>query len=254
MVKKIAIALSLYYAIYLVLSSFVEPFTWFGKEGETVQRVGIWGHLALVLLPALFILAYYSWQFRKKVLLNKYLGIESVSIGQGRDDAFHELRTQAKHHIIIVGVGMTRIASFDMRSVSEQATRVPISFLMIDPDFLNQNHDFAETLEEFLDYPDFAQNVQTSFNSLKSFCEEWNNDPNHRFKLSLKVYKTVPTACMVLIDPEQVSGQVIIEFFLYQSGARRPRLHVRKIQDPNSLFERINLECQRLWDRSRRVV
>lgn len=184
----------------------------------------------------------------------QYHGLVSVSTGGGRDDAFQELRGRAKSRIIITGIGMSKISMYAKRSLSEQAASVPIEFLMIDPDFLDRDAPFSDRLQEFLDIRDFRTSVRASYNALKSLAEEWNADPEHKYQINLKVYSTIPTMSMVMIDPDLESGELIIEFFLYQSGEYRPRFHVKKTSDTDRLYSRIHSEFLRLWSSARRVV
>ena len=184
----------------------------------------------------------------------EYNGLMSVSTGSGRDDAFQAIRARAKHQIIVVGIGMSQITMYAKRTVSEQARSVPIDFMMIDPDFLDSNPAFADRLQEFLDIRDFRTTAKASYTVLKTLAEEWNSDQNNPHGMRLKVYRTIPTMSMVMIDPDTPNGEFIIEFFLYQSGEYRPRFHVRKTDETESLFSRIHSEYLRLWNSARRVV
>jgi hypothetical protein len=248
----LVIGLATYYAIYGVIAAFVEPFGWFG--GGLLERMGVWGHLILILLPAAMGGIGYLISQQDRAITQRYLGLCAVSSGKSRVDAFQDLRERAQHHIIIVGIGMVSLIQYDLPSLKRQAERVPIDFLMIDPGFLDEEPSFADLLEKFMDVPDFKHKVRSSYNRLRQFCEEWNKEPSNRFKMSLKVYRTIPTNSMVIIDPEQDTGEVIIEFFLYQSGAYRPRFNIVRTNRGDGLFDRIRTEYLKLWENARRVV
>lgn len=149
---------------------------------------------------------------------------------------------------------MTNISKYARRSLSEYAAAVPIDILMIDPDYLDSNPFLAQQLQEFLDIPHFAAAVRTSFDTLKTFAEAWNNDPTHRHRVSLKVYRTIPTMSMVMVDPDTPSGELVVEFFLYQSGEYRPRFHIRTLQTPDGLFHRFKSEYLRLDKAAHEIV
>jgi hypothetical protein len=60
-------------------------------------------------------------------------GLQSVSAGADRDEAFRGVRSRAKKRVIIVGIGMSKIAKYAKSGLLEQALFIPIEFLMIDP-------------------------------------------------------------------------------------------------------------------------
>lgn len=252
--KGLSIFLGSYYAIYTFLAAVVEPFGWFGLEDSLLKPLGLWGNVLLLLLPAGIALVYQLTALQKQQVVKDYLGLQGVSSGSGRDEAFQGIRQRAKHRIVVVGIGMTNLSRYARRTLSEQAKRVPVDLLMIDPDFLKSNRQFAQKLEEFLDIPDFTTSVRSSFETLKSFCEAWNNDPQNSHKIRLKVFSTIPTMSMVMIDPDEESAEIVIEFFLYQSGEYRPRFHLVPIEAKESLFNRVKSEYIRLWSSARRVV
>lgn len=241
-----------YYAIYTIVIAIVEPFGWFG-ENNLLQQIGPVGHLAIILLPAIALLIYYFAYIQKQQIIHSYLGLESISTGVGRTDAFREMTRQAKHRLIIVGIGMSYLANNARDSLQELASSVPIDFLMLDPEILDRNKEFAATLESFRDRPGFTQSIRQSFHSMQTLCEEWNSkDPTHIMRL--RVYNTLPTMSMVLIDPEQDHGEMLVEFFPYRFGEYRPRLHIRKIESKESLFHRMQDNYTKLWESAKKVV
>lgn len=242
----------IYYTIYGMLAAFIEPFTWFGSAMP--KHLGSVGHVLLLIMPLFGASVVYGWYHLRRKQIETMLGVAEVSSGKQRVDAFQALRSRARQHIIVVGIGMTSIVSYDLRSIAEQARDLPLDFLMIDPEFLEEDAEFSTHLQHFLDIPDFTAKVRSAFDRLKTFCDEWNEEDDHRHKLSLKVYHTIPTNSMVIIDPDDDTGEAIVEFFLYRSGAYRPRFLVKKINDKDSLFNRIVTEYRNLWSSARRVV
>ena len=251
---KVAVIVSSYFVIYAIIVGFIGPWGWFGGSGNFMSDVGIFGYIILLLLPLIILLILYLIYYRKIKILEDYLGLESISTGTGRDNAFQAIRQRAKHRIVIVGIGMTNLSRYARRTLEEQAKRVPIDLLMMDPKFLEENKIFASKLEEFLDIPDFTSSVRTSFETLKKLCEDWNENPGNINRISLKVYDTIPTMSMVMIDPEDENGEIMLEFFLYQSGEYRPRFHMKKINRSNSMFNRIRNEYLHFWTKARRIV
>lgn len=251
--RGIIIFIGCYYAVYGVLAAFVEPFTWFGGS-DALEKIGIPAHIALFAIPLLVTLVYYIATYQERLLRERFLGLASVSSGKRRVDSFQDLRDRAQSHIVVMGIGMSHIAQFDLPSLSKQGESVSIDFLMLDPDFLESDKAFAKRLEEFLDITEFSKRVRASFKKLKEFCEDWNENDKNRHKMSLKVYKTIPTNSMTIIDPDEDTGEVIVEFFLYQSGAYRPRLQIKKVDHRDGLFNRIYTEHSKLWNSARRIV
>lgn len=243
------ITVGAYWSIYIVLLAIVEPMGWFG--GTYLTKLGIWGNLLLLITPALILLTISIIQNNKN---KKYLGVISFSVGRGRVDAFQEIRERANHKIFILGIGMTSIAKYAKQSLAKQAEKVPIDLLMIDPEALEQNPEYAAILEEFLNMKGFTKDVRNSFEVLKEFCEEWNNAKYHPNRIRLRVYKTIPTASMVLIDPEHNKGEAVIEFFIFNSGERRPRFLCKNITPNESMFDVLKDRYDTLWQNSKKIV
>lgn len=251
--RRIVVSLVVtYYVVYLALIAFVEPLGWFG--GSWLHDLGTAGNLVLIVVPLVVALAVVAVRETKSWLLNRRLGVVEVSVGNHRNDAFQRLRAKATSKIVVTGVGMLSLVSYDLRSLREQARSVDIDFLMLDPLALEQDPGFAARIETFFDIPDFASKVRASFDKLEAVCQEWNAREGEQRRMRLRVYNTIPTNSMTFIDPDSVGGEALVEFFLYQSGAKRPRLRVKAIPSQNSMFQRVVAEYQRLWETSRSVV
>lgn len=250
---RAAALIALYWACYGIASQIIEPFSWFGSP--LLQNLGLWGHALLLITPLVLVTFLFLVPSQLEARrLKRYLGVDSVSTGSGRIEAFQQIVERSKHRTIFVGLAMSNLAKYARRTLTERASQVPIDLLMLDPDFLDRNPALADKLQEFLDIPDFAIMVRRSFDALRDFAQAWNKNPENRHKIGLKVYETIPTMSMVMIDPEDDTGEIIIEFFLYQSGEYRPRFHLLKTESDQSLFNRVREEFVRLWGSARRVV
>jgi hypothetical protein len=128
------------------------------------------------------------------------------------------------------------------------------SILMIDPEVLENNVDYAKILEKFLNISNFANSVRLSFNTLKKFCEDWNQVSFHSNKIRLRVYSTIPTASMVMIDPDHTEGEAVIEFFVFNSGENRPRFLCKANGSDESMFYVIKSKYLNLWNDSKKIV
>lgn len=243
---------TVYYAIYLALIALVEPLGWFG--GFRIQEVGLVGNILIATIPALIagLIFLYRWMVTRRV--QRFLGVVEVNIGDRRNDAFQDLRDRASKKIVVTGVGMISLVSYDLPSLRAQALTRDIEFLMLDPALLENNQNFAERVQEFFDIPDFASKVRASCDRLEEFCREWNQRPGSEHKMKLRAYSTIPTNSMTVIDPDLPTGEALVEFFLYQSGARRPRFRVKAVGMQGSMFDRIVAEYRRLWHNSREIV
>ena len=181
-------------------------------------------------------------------------GVWRASIGKSRVEAFRELTQKAQKRVIIMGIGMTNLAKYAQQSLEKLAAKVPVYFLMIDPVILESQPDFARKLADFLRMPNFTTDARQAFNILKKFCEKWNAQKKQKHKMRFRVYDTIPTMSMVMIDPKREHGEIELEFFLYQSGEFRPRFTVTKIKHNDSLFALLDEKFEHLWKSSRRIV
>jgi hypothetical protein len=191
---------------------------------------------------------------RANAARQEFPGLLAVSSGAGREAAFQQIRDRATQRLTIVGVGMTKLTMHAMQSLAHRASKVPIDFLMLDPDYLENNLAYADLLQRFLDIPNFATYLRSSFERLKTFTEGWNSEPTNTNKLRLSVYNTLPTISAVVIDAESPAAEMVIEFFLFQCGEHRPRLHIKRTEDPDGMFHRIKSQLDNLWSSARRVV
>ncbi len=199
-----------------------------------------------------FILHADAAPFRSALSQEGLDGVISASAGTGRIEAFQGIRDRAKKRIIIVGIGMSHLTSYAEKTLARQARSVPIEFLMLDPVFLEKNRAFAKVLQKFLGIRDFANVAKASYNFLKTFVRKHNKSTKH--KHTLRVYSTIPTMSMVMIDPDTPRGEVVIEFFLHKSGEYRPRFHIENTRRPNDLFSHFRNEYDRLCEDARTVV
>lgn len=199
---------------------------------------------------------------KQRVNETNLLGVQSVSSGRGRDDAFADLRARAQESIVIVGVAMLYLSKLVLHTLEQQAERVPIDILMLDPELVENDPNFEALLSDFFRFNDFAKLLRNSFEALKNMCQTWNNGGSGRKKpknrMSLHVYRSLPTMSMVMIDASDAlkerRGEIVVEFFLYQCGGDRPRLHVRNTGNEEDLFFRTRREYSRLKAASRRCV
>lgn len=247
--KTIIVILGIYWAAYGTVAALIEPLTWFSSS-NILTRLGYWGHLLLLVIPTVPLIIWYIRRLR----VEKYLGVTSFSSGAGRDDAFQNIRRKAKSKIFVLGIAMSNIGAYAKNSLAEQAENVDIDLLMIDPDYLDNNPSFAESLESFLNMGNFRQTVRNSFDQLYTFCTEWNANQYNRHKFRLRVYNTIPTSSMVMIDPDTNEGECVVEFFLYDSGEHRPRFNCIKTNGSKGLFNVLHAKYSRLWNKSRIII
>ena len=251
---KILISLKffvIYYIIYGILIAFVEPFSWFGSK--KLEQIGVIGHIFIITLPLFITVIYYSINYNKYKILLKYKGVKNISIGEKRGDSFEALRNRANNKIISVGVGMTNISDYALKSFEKQAKNVDIQFLMINPEMLRECPSYCRDIEDLLGIENVCSKVESSFDRLKKFCKESNKNNPHR-KATLSTYNTIPTNSVTIIDPDNVNGEMIIEFFLYQSGNHRPRLHICKTPKEHDLFDVIYEQYTELFKHSKKVI
>lgn len=251
--QKIVIFLSLYYVIYGIILQMIEPLGWFSEQ-PILQKLGPWANILIIIVPAIIVAIYYFATGAKEQFIKEFLGVSSVTTGARRSEEFRKMIERAQHQIIIVGIGMTSLSRYGRDALEEQAKRIPIDLLMLDPEALQENTQLASMLENFRDIPGLTQGVHQAFQTLKQFCQNWNNNPNHRHAIQLKVYNVIPTMTMVLIDPEHENGEILIEFFLYRSGKYRPAIHIKKVEAEDNMFDILKSNYERLAENARRVI
>jgi hypothetical protein len=184
-------------------------------------------------------------------------GLVGVSAGHGRREAFEGIRQKAQREVIIVGAAMVNLAAWQLKSLKATAARVPVEVMMMDPDALASEPGRAVLFEQFFDIRDFASRVRASFDQLVSDFTKWNQSGETK-PVTLRTYSTLPTMSMVMRDSPSTlyphDGEAVVEFFLYQCGTDRPRIHVLNDGDSDHLFLRILRECESLRKHSKTVV
>lgn len=183
-------------------------------------------------------------------------GIELFNTGYGRNIDFENVSIEAKHRIMFFGVAMTYMSRYAKKRLADLAQNVNIDILMLDPEFVESNPEYSKSLEEFLDRTgsSFSNSVREAFNILKSFGEEWNGNPQNKTKIRLRVWNTIPSVSIVLIDPDNDNSKFAIEFFLYHSGERRPRLICKKSENKESMYKIVVDRYIPLWEKSKIIV
>ena len=181
-------------------------------------------------------------------------GVCRASTGSSRVEAYRKLSKKANRRLVVMGIGMTNISKYSLESLRQIAVRVPIDLLMLDPKVLQSEPKFTKKLEDFLGFPNFTASALGSYAILRKLCLKWNSQRNQKNKMRFRVYNTIPTLSMVMIDPMEKSGEIELEFFIYQAGEFRPRIAVKKIKHKENLFALLHEKFELLWKRSRRVV
>jgi len=124
--------------------------------------------------------------------ITEELGITAISSGGGRDVSFKKIVDIATKYILYIGIGMTNLRKYGKKSLAEQAEKVPVDILMLNPEFLEKNLIVANSLEKFFDIGNFAVTVRQSFDIINNFGKEWNSNPNN--KIRLRLYDAIPSA------------------------------------------------------------
>lgn len=178
-------------------------------------------------------------------ILSRYSGISKASIGLDRDAEFRKLRDRAKKEIYIIGAGMSKLSRLAQNSLENQLKHVPIHLYMMDPEYLENNQNYAALVETFFGMQGFAKIVRMSYDSLKVFCELHNSNPLSKNKITLSTYTTIPTMSMVLIDPNTRNAELSVEYFTYRCGEERPLFLVKK-GAATALFDSLSLHATHL--------
>ena len=183
----------------------------------------------------------------------RYSGIVSASIGLNRDEEFRSIRDRATNEMYIIGAGMSKLSKYALNSIERQLKQADINLYMLDPFFLESNRDYAILLEDFFNISRFAENVRLSYDTLLEFCAKKNSDKANTHRITLSVYKTIPTMSLVIIDPRKKDGEMVVEYFTYKSGEERPLFRIMK-QREKGLFESIYSQALKFTSSTRRVI
>lgn len=189
--------------------------------------------------------------FTEQEILQRFMGVESISINR-REDAYEELAERATKELKILGVGMTQISARSTDRLRKAAERIPIDFLMIDPDLLEEDLLLGEVAEKFFGHEFFPRSVKLSFERLKSLCETHNASSDFP-KMRLRTYRTLPSVSMVMIDPDEGSSEMEVEFFPYRAE-HRPRLLIKKYSALGDMHSALYKSFLLLWNSSREIV
>lgn len=168
-----------------------------------------------------------------------------------RASAYAALRSTAKNRIRIFGIGMTNLSTHELGSLMEQARKVCIDILMMDPQYLRNEPQFTKELETCFDITDFVEKVERACGKLQEMCRRWNKDPKNPYKFRMSVYSHLPTLSMVIVDPDH-DGTMIGEKFLYKSNGR-PRFTLDYKKSPE-VFSAFHAEYESVWGSARVVV
>jgi|GEM_PF-1357200 hypothetical protein len=194
-------------------------------------------------------------EFKKseKALLSQYEGVKRASIGLDRDEEFRLLRDRAQSEIYIIGAGMSKLARLASNSLENQLRAVSVHLYMLDPDYLVNNKEYAKLLEDFFGIRDFAEYVKLSFKSLKAFCEDHNNNPKAKNRITLSTYTAPPTMSMVVIDPQTKNAEMVVEYFTYHCGEERPLFNIKK-EKTTKMFDSLYTHAEYLFNASKEVI
>lgn len=187
-----------------------------------------------------------------KVVKKQYNDVKKVSNGLDRDKDFIEIRERASKSITILGAGMSKLsryALYGMYSLDLLSKKMDVHIMMLDPNILENNSCFANMCEDFFGIDKFAENVRTSYDILKKYCDAHNSNSNNKYKIILSTYSTIPTMSAVIIDEETQQGEIVIEYFGYHCGQNRPLLLIQKNGD-NGLFECVKEQINMLKKKS----
>lgn len=189
----------------------------------------------------------------EKALLSQYSGIRKASIGLDRDEEFRLIRDRANKEIYIIGAGMSKLSRVASNSLEKQLHKVPIHLFMLDPDYLEAHPDFAGQLDDFFGMPKFKEYVRLSYDTLFKFCNDCNNNPKIKNRITLSTYTTLPTMSMVLIDPNSSNAEMVVEYFTYRCGEERP-LFLIKNDRRTKMFSSVYAHAQHLFAASKEVI
>ena len=171
----------------------------------------------------------------------------------GRTEAYEKLRSRAGHRIAILGIAMIDLSTRVLHSIEENATRVNVDLAMIDPEYLKVNPNVADELSSAFNIAHITEKAESSYNRLKTLCENWNMNPQNVHRIRLRVYRHLPSFGMVMIDAGEPTSEMLAEIYLFKMNIR-PRFELTPDKGNNSLFEVLNLEYNELWKHARCVV
>ena len=178
-----------------------------------------------------------------------------------RIDDFRSLRTDAKHSLYVMGVGMT-LFSVDVTLMRTLLKRgLSVRLLMIDPDVIAMSRSqrarkgsssvsiMEESFSNFFSRKGYGRDVSTSLSRLKELVAGA-VDVEGAGSIELRIYPYFLSMNFTAID-ESVSGKILLEFCLPFSD-QRLRMLLSKERD-GDLFVQVMENCERLWNRSTSV-
>jgi len=182
---------------------------------------------------------------------NRYLGVQTVSTKR-RADTFQALSNRARNHLMIMGVGMSAVSSTAQERLKTLSQTIAVDFLMLDPDMIVQNSELDQLVNSFFATKFFVETVRLSYQRLELLCEEHNRIYDTP-RMRLRVYRTIPTNSMVLIDLWEPHSEIEVEFHLYRNNETRPRLTVAS-GDELSLYGVFVKSYLALWNSAKVII
>ena len=240
---------AVYFAVLGGISAIVEPIGWFGGA-SLLERIGWPALVALYVLPALLIAS----PILRARRMRRMGGIVAATTGKTREPDYQAIRASAEKSIFIVGISMSKLSKWAKESLREQAVRVPIDILMLDPDFVDANPSFAQVVAEYIGVRDYCALIRSAFDDLRKLCIDHNAVPGQRHRMSLRAYSSMNAVSAVIVDEQHLTAAALFDVFLYHSGERRLLVHAVTTDEPDDVFNTVQRRLRDLWNASRVVV
>jgi len=171
-----------------------------------------------------------------------------------RESMYNLLIKNATEEIYFVGIGNTNLtkdgllsadAILGQRKMREQVKK---RFLMLDPRVFDQAG-FEDIMRHFLGWRndvDIRAMVEKSLEEMKKYCT------SNKLQSSFRVYSSIPSASLMMIDPQTENCTIALEVFLYQiPKPNRPHLILYPVEKVNSLYSSLKDSILALWNTSR---
>lgn len=196
----------------------------------------------------------------RKQLPSKTKEIEQVSESQQRVEQIRTLVHEAKKEVFLLGTTWRHVSvDPDLLKKAIREGKL-IRLLILDPDYLESNPEYAKQVEANLGVDDIYRETK---NSLDRFCkimqevaQEAKNETLAITNFQIRVYSVTPTIGLVVSDPKKEGSRMVLELFLYNCSVyNRPRFWIKPaINQDNVLYDRVLTQAEQLWSNAKPIT
>lgn len=165
--------------------------------------------------------------------LEKQRGITKICSGRSREHEYASVWKKAHKKLLCTGVAMTNVAQ-DRRLIERTVERgVQVTFVMVDPDWLERSPAVQKMMNDFYGQPEFHSRVRGSYEELTRMAAQLNS------KHGEGRVRIIPTKALIfssatIADQDTPEAWGYLEFHLFDELRERIRFEVHIYDAPDA--------------------